>query len=232
MAIYKLATGVSRILGSRGGVTFQRSGSNFAIRNRKKPFPRRNERTSKSRSAFHNVQSNYRTLSLVDKTSWSDDSPSFPRTDSLGNSYQLTGPQLFNAHNAPLVNEGLSIIDTSQAPISFPFISFVSSAFSVSSSSFQINLSSGDPLSDFIFQVFVSPILDSPPDLQGEGADLLIKSKSASSPFSIDIFNEYRQQFGDLSNAAGRWIAWRVRSFSKSTGQVEFNNFNNQLISS
>lgn len=220
MAIYKLASGASRILGSRQGSTFQRCGVNFAIRQRKKPFPRRTARTSRSRSAFHNVQAHYRTLSAGNKTSWDDDVGSFPRTDSLGNTYELSGSQLFNAHNATLVNQDLSIIDISQAPVTFPTFDSFAKVLSVGSQDFEFTYGVSGTLTNFDLQLFVSrPLAPIPPAVASQ-ASLLIASKQAMSSTVFQIYNEYVARFGDPANLVDQFIVTKMKALDRSSGQV------------
>src|SRR5690606_15898015 len=116
MAIYTLGNSISQFKGSRGGSTFQRSGTSFAIRTRKKPILKRTPRTSESRSVFHGVQSGYRLLDPGQKNSWSNQAPNFQRTNSLSETYQLRPTQLFSASNIPLVSQGLPQVDTASPP--------------------------------------------------------------------------------------------------------------------
>lgn len=220
MAIYKLASGASRILGSRQGSTFQRCGVNFAIRQRKKPFPRRTARTSRSRSSFHNVQAHYRTLSSGDKTSWDNDIASFPRTDSLGNTYELSGPQLFNAHNATLVNQELSIIDTSQAPVTFPTFINDSNSFSVGSSEFLIQVSTPDSFTGFELHFFSSRAFNIEPATTYVPPVIFMASITGVSPVQINIFDEWVARYGDPSELVGSFIRSFIRLLDVSSGQL------------
>lgn len=165
MAIYTLGTSISQFKGSRDGATFQRAGTSFAIRSRKKPIFKRTPRTSQSRSVFHGVQSGYRLLSAGQKTSWADQAPNFQKTNSLGETYQLRPTQLFSAANIPLVSQGLPQVDTASSPITFPSIS-TSLLINFAPPTFEIiaNIITQVP-DDYSLLIFASPPMQTLPDV-------------------------------------------------------------------
>lgn len=110
MAIYILAPSTDRPLGADGGSVFQRSGNSFAIRKRAKPVMKRTEKSTAVRNRFESVSSTWRTFSGTDQDTWSDEAPNYPRTNSLGDSYDLTGFNLQMGSNINRIGLGLAPI--------------------------------------------------------------------------------------------------------------------------
>lgn len=165
MAIYTLGNSISQLKGSRGGSTFQRSGTSFAIRARKKPLFKRTPRTSQSRSVFHNVQSGYRLLDSGQKASWTSQAPNFQRINSLGETYQLRPTQLFSAANIPLVSQDHPKVDTATSPITFPSVS-TSLLINFAPPQFEIIANIIDQVPDnYTLLVFASPPMQTLPDV-------------------------------------------------------------------
>ena len=104
MAIYILAFGTDRPLGSRGGSTFQRAGKSFIIRKRNVPVQKRSPRQSSVKNKFDHVQKNWKNLTLGNQTQWEDEAPNYTRTNSLGNPYDISGSNLQASSNINLLN--------------------------------------------------------------------------------------------------------------------------------
>lgn len=205
--------------GSQGGNTFQRSGKSFSIRSRKKPRFQRTPRTSQSRNNFHHVQSNWRGLSSGDKTSWSDQVANFGRTNSLGIPYELEPIQLFESHNKVLVDSQLSIVETAQAPVSFPNPNLDSLLFTASPGNATVDT---DPLfvpADFRFRYYVSGLFPEPSVDPNEVDFTFMLDVDEGVNSDINWFSIWENQFGITAADAGRWLVFRMDILSKLTGQ-------------
>lgn len=99
MAKYVFNSGYPRILGSRGGGTFQKCGQVFAIRKRNVPVQKNSPKQSAIYSALSAQASKFRSLTLAEKTTFTTFAPDFPRIDSLGNTYLVKPIALQNSMN-------------------------------------------------------------------------------------------------------------------------------------
>jgi hypothetical protein len=120
MAIYKLQPAVSRIAGSRKGITFQKAGTNFVIRNRTVIVQKRTPRQSFVKSLLATRAQVWRTLTAPQKASWLAQVGNYQRTDSLGNVYNIQANplQIFTNVNAEIL--GNPPILSGSAPVSYP----------------------------------------------------------------------------------------------------------------
>jgi hypothetical protein len=126
MAIYILAPSTDQPLGADGGSVFQKCGNSFAIRKRAKPVMKRTAKSTAIRNRFEHVSGIWRTLSGTDQDTFIDEAPNYPRTNSLGDSYDLTGNNLQNSSNLNLIQVGLSPISSIPAPVTcLPFAPFL-----------------------------------------------------------------------------------------------------------
>lgn len=123
MAIYLLQEDVPQPIGSSGGITFQRSGKNFAIRNRAKPVLKRTPAQTAVRNKFESVSQHWRTLNGTQQGTFATQAPNYPRTNSLGDPYTLAANNLQNSSNQMLVTKGVARLNSIPAPQSFTALS-------------------------------------------------------------------------------------------------------------
>lgn len=109
MGKYTKPAAQPRILGSKQGATFQRSGRVFSIRRKSHPVNKNTVKQSQQKNKFESMTSRWRTLSGADKYTWNTERVNYQRTNSLGNNYTLTGQQLQTSSNLNLA--------TSQQPV-------------------------------------------------------------------------------------------------------------------
>lgn len=116
MAVVKYPLGSPGLNKSKGGSTFSANFNGSIIRSRKAGVNYKSIRNSVRRTNFLNVVQHWRTLSQFNKTGWSDYRLEVPRVNSLGETYYLTGFQLFTAVNQVRVNQGFSIQEFPEDP--------------------------------------------------------------------------------------------------------------------
>jgi len=122
MAIYTKPVLQPRILGSRTGATFQRTANGFVIRKRVIPVDKKSDIQTTKRNSLASIQSNHKNLSAPDLTTWINEAPNYPRTNSLGAGYNLSGPQLYTSSNRNLEESELAGINSIPAATAFPVI--------------------------------------------------------------------------------------------------------------
>lgn len=227
MAKYILGSGVTRFKGSRGSSVFQKCGTTFSIRMRRKPRFQRTQKTSQSRNVFHHVQSNWRVVSPANQNSWDTQAPNFPRVNSLGQNYELLPLQLFSSQNKVLSDSGIGIVDVASPPVTFPNPSLSSLLFTASPGNAIVTTSPLNVPSDFIFRYFVSnPIAESSMKLSSLDY-LLIFEVDEGLNSNTNWFPAWKDRFGIEPSSIGRSVAFRMDIVSKLTGQrvVQFNQF-------
>lgn len=68
------------------------------------------------------MASRWRTLSVPDVATWETENANYPRTDSLGNPYTITGQALQMSSNVNNINSQLAILNAIPAFVAFPVI--------------------------------------------------------------------------------------------------------------
>lgn len=225
MAIYTLPPGVSRLNRSRSGATFTANSSGFIIRKKRKPLLKKSGKNSKSKSNFLNVISSYRKLSPGQKNQWKSKTPQFLRTSSLGISYQLTGPQLFQALNKNRVDAGFSIRTQSPSAIVFPTHQITSAVMSISPSEIIASLDDNNIPSGFEFQFWASPISLSASQFSFPNDYKFLRSFGPGSYINFDLSQAYNNAFGPgQALFPGVPVSWYMRLtsvvFYIQTGEV------------
>lgn len=205
--------------GSSEGSTFQKIGNSFAIRHRKKPIPHRTVRNSNSHSAFHNVQSNIQNLSPPELAAYTSNSPSFPRLNSLGQTYNLKGFNLFNSQNVPLVNQGLPINNVSSPPVVLPSPVIANVFFEPNPTDIVILTNPAIVPADFIFECWASNVLESPPSDPGTVTLFRMTSRLPGETMNQSFGSFWDLKFGSSINADGLYCVLRLDIVSVLTGQ-------------
>jgi hypothetical protein len=139
MGKYTLPVGVSRIIGSRQGATFQKSGKVFAIRKRSVIVQKRSSKQSLSKNSFAHQAQKWRQFTSSQKTSF---------TNQVTHSYNLKGFTLQISSNIFRRISGLTELTASTAPTGAPprilgALDFSQGSFIVNTKIFPLTVSSG-----------------------------------------------------------------------------------------
>lgn len=200
MAIYTLPPGFNRKKGSRNGGTFQKSGSQFAIRCRRVPTQKRSSYQSIQKNNFDHVQKNWKSLSPVDQTSFDTNSVLFPRSNSLGNSYLLQGSALQCSSNRNAFVSSQTEINSIGVPQSNPNSSIDVFFAQSNPCSIIITFFTNPVPVNFAYKIFLSPSSSNPAIVYSRKAAKLIYSSIGLSLSSGDIAAQYLAAFGDSIN--------------------------------
>jgi len=220
MAIYKLQPATSRILGSRGGNTFQRCGQQFSIRKRAKPVLKKTELSTAVRNVFGSIQSHFRTLSVPNEQTFIDATPNYLRVNSLANNYEIEAINLFASSNLSLVAQGQSQILT--IPL-FPIPlanGIIGSAFDISANTWTVQFAVNPTPAGYFYTVFAGASMsdnNSSPDLS------MMKVIVRYNPGNVTTGNIaalYRAAFASNNFSPGRFIPVAGRVTELLTGQV------------
>lgn len=217
MAIYKLkATStfdstfdstfqdqVVRIRGSLGGATFQKIGTSFAIRHRAVPVQKRSPRQSVQKARFQALQSFWRSLDAMQKDTFRDQAINYPRTDSLGNVYTISGINMQQSSNTNLSNAGRVIQSSISAPVSYPDFSVEDNDINVSIEGMAVPITPSVVPSGFDLFVYVTRPL-SPGQLSAnEIFKLLAVIPEGVDTSALNFWATYLSIWGDPTDQVG-----------------------------
>ncbi len=197
MAIYTLPGGGTRINVSRGGSCFTSNSSGFIIRKRKKPLLKRTQKTTQQRVNFRNVISNYRLMSPGQKADWKTKAPQFSRINSLGNSYDLLGNQLYQGLNQNRVQQGEAINEIAPDAAVFPARTIVSASFDITPVDIFIVLNITTVPANFTFNIFANFVNNTVDALTFPNDYNLIESFATGTYPTFDFSTEYVAIFGN-----------------------------------
>lgn len=222
MARYTLPSGDPRFFGSRGGSTFQRSGKVFSIRKRNVPVQKKSIRQSENKNVFGAYASRWQELSGAQKTTWTTNSPDYPRTDSLGNSYNVKGQALRVGANIVQFPNGASIINTLVAAIAPSAITRFIFVFDRASSNFVLQINPTNVQTNCQLVYFVGRPAPTEIEFQKSDLTLLGIRDSGQSTGTPNWFVEYTAIFPVIPPVDVWLIPVIAEVVQKSSGQVIF----------
>lgn len=220
MAIYTLQPSIDQPIGSSGGITFQRSGTSFAIRNRAKPVLKRTPAQTVVRNKFESVSQHWRTLNGTQKGTFSTEAPNYPRTNSLGDPYTLSANNLQNSSNQMLVTKGVTRINS--IPSAQAFTPLVFNQFAVDTGVPEIffNFTPAIVPANESRAVFLSmAFLPGAQTIPNE-AYLLIHTFTAGQDSSINLYNFWAALFPDTNFTTGNQMFGKILQVLNTTGQI------------
>lgn len=219
MAIYTLPSMVNRIAGSRKGCTFQKSGVNYSIRTRRVPTQKRTAAQSVQKNYFDRIQKQTKTLSPTDQVNFETASSLFPRTDSLGNTYNMSVAQFQSGANINNNNATLPEITSTTPPNPDPS-EIISSASSVySSKHIQVLWNSPAPLIPYGWKVFMS-IPNQNVGIAFDRATAILVNSNKGITTGMDVINgDYSHTYMSSSSCIGLYVWYCLVYFDIATGQ-------------
>ena len=225
MAIYKLQPATSRILGSRGGNTFQRCGQQFSIRKRAKPVLKKTDLSTAVRNVFGSIQSHFRTLSVPNEQTFIDATPNYLRVNSIANSYEIEAINLFASANLSLVAQGQSQIVSIPLAPSPVFNLPINSNYDISLAAWIIAMSPTVVPAGYFFTVWVGETMSDNNSSPNISNLKVIARYNPSQSTNANIAANYLALFSNLNMTVGRYIPVLTRFSELATGQVlsEFN---------
>lgn len=119
MAKFLPGIAVSAISGSEGGTTFSRNASGAYFKGKVMPVNPNTAKQQAVRNSFAINVAAWKNLTIAQQQEWIDIAPQYPYNDSLGQSKQYTGQQLFNKLNQNLSVTGSALLTSPKVPQTF-----------------------------------------------------------------------------------------------------------------
>ena len=220
MGKYILATGVDRFFGSRGGATFQKTGTVFSIRKRAVPVQKKTPKQSVSKNRFESVQGIYRTLSPTEKASFNSETVNYPRENSLEETYFLSGQQLMSSSNNNLEAAGETPITSMPSPVVFPGISFLDAQIVISILEATSVTNPAVIPAGFTFVIESTDAFQTEQNFVNSPFIRIATIPAGTQTDDVNWFEEWKARFGDPSNRIGQIFSQRGWLISHDTGQA------------
>lgn len=178
--------------GSYQGITSSRNRNGQYVRTRATPVNPATSFQQAVRSRMSNNAANWRDLTTLQRTGWADLGLQVARTDSLGQSYNLTGFQAYCMINNNRLAAGDAVVNDAPAlafpdPLSTMAITLTAAAFSIAYTVTPL------PASTRLF-ASASPMRSAGRGFEGDYRLIAVSAAAAASPFSI--FTNYTARFG------------------------------------
>lgn len=219
MAKYILPVAVDRFKGSRGGSVFQKTGRVFSIRKRSAPTQKRTAKKQASMNRMGSIQTQYRDLTNTEKSTFPPETVNYPRTNSLGETYEMTGPQLYSSSNNNARIAGTPPITSMPSPVVFPSFSFLDAQAEVIS---RLSTSVTSPIVvPAGFTLLIDWSQPVPVEISTDSITWrnIFQVQAGTQTDDENWYDQAEQAFGDLSNRIG-WIYYqRGTLLSVDTGQ-------------
>lgn len=220
MAKYILAASSDRPRGSLQGSTFQACGKVFAIRKRNVPIQKRSIRQSRAKNAFEAQAGRWRTYTAGQKNSWDTNAPLYPRTDSLGNTYNQTGQQMSLGANQKRLYMQIAATATTGAPISFTALFGITTGAQFTPQSMFFNFANLTVETGFNVNVYCTPPVNRGVD-PSKVVKNFIGTRSQGNTFAgKNWWSDYNLVFPIKSTMVGQVIYYTIENVQRNSGQV------------
>lgn len=230
MAIYKLAEDVDQFAGSIDGATFQKCCMVFALRSRKMPLKKHTAKTTRVRNRFGSFASQWRNRSGSQKTSFNSRTSLYPRENSFGDSYEVTGQNLYVSSNIRAGYINMGAINDLANPLALPISTPGSVSYDISSGVALFTISPVNVPSNHNLLTFVSrPVSPGTVSVPSRNMKLL----SNIDPGNSTNFNQgtaYRALWGLLNFNAGDRIFAEYHFVMRTRGQVNLIIYTSGLV--
>ena len=216
MAKFKAILGALR--GSISNNVFSHNTYGDYVRNRTTPVNPNTPAQAAVRLKFSENSGDFSNLlTPIQQQEWSDFAVSFPRTDSLGNTYILSGIAMFNSINQILRQYNLSVLTTPPLNLSVEKLLTVTTTFTVAAGldfAFTPTPMGADTRMVFFM---TSPLSGGIKFVKNRYRFVGVSSAAEASP--IDLTGSYTTKFG--APVAGNRIGWKVFFLNDSNGAVD-----------
>lgn len=191
MAWYTKPIGVNRKTGSTGGMTFQKNFTKFIIRKRAVPVDKNTPLQTTVRNKLGSLSSQWRTLSAPDQTTWDDEAPTYPRTNSIGNSYELSDINLFRSSGRFKQSAGQATLAACavSTPAAAPVLSFY--VFDPPGTDFRVVLSPSTIPANRTLLYFISDFSDTAHPFNFKNRFQLFASNVAAFNTTANIWSQF-----------------------------------------
>ena len=219
MALYTLKPSVQRIAGSRGGSTFTKTPAGHVIRRRFKPKTIVNLKTTAVRSRFMSLTK--RSYSISPSTKLLNDQRAilFPRTNSLGQTYTISGLNELTAQNIGRIQVGGESVTLVANPSPTRDLSIIGGGWSLDPELLAIILQWSPNNGNYNSKIEITPAgsynsqLVDTPDFRIAGIFPI------TDPNPINLLPAYYELFGTPRWEVGLQIRIRVTPIARASGQ-------------
>lgn len=232
MAKYLLAPSIDRPLGAVGGSVFQKIGTSFVIRHRSVPTDKKRIPQFIQRNRFDSIQKRFRGLSGTDQQTWRDESVNYPRINSLGDMYVISGANLQQSSNTFAFVSDVPFINSIPSPVSVPSFIFDTIEFAEPLDAFDIVL---DPITvpaGFNLLVYATRPL-SPGTLTPSTTYRLLGTLApGTNTAAVNWFDQYITNWGTVNDQIGQLIFVTAQLLSIDTFQPGVTVYGSGLVTS
>jgi hypothetical protein len=203
--------------GSLGGATFAKNRGGNYIRKRIAPVQPRTVAQQNVRSNLATIAASWKTLTPDQVAGWNSLASTVTLKDSLGNSYNPSGIDLYVANNRNLSDIGEAIIsDPPSTAVSFEDISPLTVTVAAGTAAFTIAPTIDAAPTGTKFLVRATPQLSSGVSYIGRSKYRNVESFAATAYASLNVLAAYNALFGTL--VAGQNIGVQVSMTDIATG--------------
>jgi len=220
MAIYKLGPDIDQFKGSYDGATFQRCGKVFSIRGRKVPLNKRSVTQTASRNTFESIAGRWRNLSTGEKATFNNNAEEFPRTNSLGEVYTITGQNIQQSSNIILSNANLPLINTLPNTIAPSTSVFDTVAVDISLAAADFVLFPSNAPSNFATEIWATRGFSAGTQFVSDSEFRLLKRYLPGESTLGNLWPELTTVFSPNSFSPGQVIFARARFIALDSGQL------------
>lgn len=195
---------ISEIRNKIAATVYSKNGAGAIIRNRVTPINRRTTLQTNQRQLLASLASAWRGLTQAQRDGWNSASPSFPQTDSLGQTVTLTGEQLYVRSNANLVLIGQAQITDAPIPTSFAIMAL--GVVTLTAAAFTVAFTETPVPAGFSLVFRATRPVSPGKNFLGKSEFRFVEVFAAAQATPADIDANYELIFGDKTGQVGQKV--------------------------
>jgi len=188
--------GATDIRGTTGGTTFSKNRGGAYVRRRVVGTNPQTPAQTSVRNEFGTLSQAWRTISQVRRDTWINATIQFPRLNKLGDTFHLSGLNLFKSLNQNLFDAGLGRINVAPAPVGTSNVSSLSFV-PLSAGTMIVTFSATPTPANNYTLVYASPQV-SPGINFLKNRMRIIEVLAPATATGVDVYAAYLAKFGDV----------------------------------
>jgi len=208
--------GITNMSGSSAGTTYSHNRGGSYTRVRKVPVNPQTGAQTLVRNKFGALSAGWKLLTAAQRSGWNSATALFPRHNSLGNAFSLSGINLYKSLNQNLYNAGQATISAVPVPVGATNVTSASAVASVGGGTFVLTFAPTPTAALNTTLVFATTQL-SPGISFVKNRLRLITTLPAATATGASIFAAYTAKFGAL--VLGQKIGLGLEAVQNTCGQ-------------
>lgn len=218
MAIFLAGSNTPICGGKRGSAVFQNTANGRVMRANVKARQNKTSKWQKSKANLLAAVSNWRQLNATEQSEWDTLALTLPKTDACGNTYYLSGQQLFTQGGKNRADSGLALPTTAPNSVSLPGLTINSIEIDISDQTFIADINPLNiPVSN-LWYYYATPPLSAGVSNPSAAAFIYLENAGEGDESDINLWNSYNDLVAPISGNVGQAIFLKIVEIDVDSG--------------